>query len=73
MSAVVSEIAFLIGGGVGLGGTYWRASYQGQYCRQGTGLIYLAFPTLVDIVAGDVLLLLLELCVEVGLELAGMV
>ena len=28
---VVSAMAFLIGGGAGLGGTYWRA---GQYCRQ---------------------------------------
>ena len=34
---------------------------------------YLAFPTLVDVVAGDVLLLLGEFGLEVGLELAGVV
>ena len=33
---------------------------------------YLAFPTLVDVVASDVLLLLLEFCFKVSLELARM-
>lgn len=41
--------------------------------NEGYTLRYLALPTLVDVVAGDVLLLFIEFCLEVSLELARMV